>query len=230
VTTPPAPDTARDGVQDADQDSDQDSDRDADRDSVLVGPEEAVPAAPVPRGAPPGAAVALLLCVALVGLGVVALREVLVGRELPGLGSVPGEAWLAPSLTGATSLVQGWGAVLVGATGLVLGGLLVAAAVAGRPARGIRLVGRHRLDVPLDLDQRGVAALAADAALKDPEVLMSRARAGPRRVVVDVSVDPRDPHDESSLSAGLTSLVEDRLGDLEPCPRVQVRMHGAVPR
>lgn len=196
----------------------------------VVGGEDAVPTAGPPMGAPPVAAVALLLCAALVALGVVALREVLVGREVLGAVLVPGEPWLAPLLGSATSLVQGTTAALAGAAGLVLGYLLVAAAVTGRPARSVRLTGRHPLDVPVDLDERGVASIAADAALADPEVGTSRARATRRRVVVDVSVDPRDPHDEPSLAAGLTELVQYRLRDLDPQPRIRVRVHGAVPR
>lgn len=190
----------------------------------------AVPAAPVAVGTPSAVPVALLLCAALVGLGVVLLRELLVGREVAGTVLVPGEPWLAPSLASATSVVQGTTAVLVGLGGLLLAVLLVAAALAGRPERSVRLGSSNPLDVPVDLDGHGVAAIAAEAALADDEVGTSRASAGRRRVVVDVSVDPRDSHDETTLAADLTRRVTERLADLQPQPRVRVRVHGAVPR
>ncbi|MGJ7440733.1 hypothetical protein [Aquipuribacter sp. MA13-6] len=191
---------------------------------------EAVPAAPVAVGTPSAVGVALLLCVALVGLGVVVLRELLVGREVAGTVLVPGGPWLAPLLASATSVVQGRTAVVVGLGGLLLGGLLVASALSGRPVQSVRLGSSNPLDVPVDLDGRGVAAIAAEAALADDEVGTSRASAGRRRVVVDVSVDPRDSHDEASLAADLTRRVGGRLADLQPQPKVRVRVHGAVPR
>lgn len=191
---------------------------------------EAVPAAPVAVGTPSAVAVSLLLCLALVGLGAVLLRELVVGREVAGSVLVPGEEWLGPLLASATSVVQGRTAALVGLGGLLLGVLLVASALAGRPVQSVRLGSRNPLDVPVDLDGRGVAAIAAEAALADDEVGTSRASAGRRRVVVDVSVDPRDSHDEASLAADLTRRVGERLADLQPQPKVRVRVHGAVPR
>ncbi|WP_380169240.1 hypothetical protein [Jannaschia sp. R86511] len=198
--------------------------------AAAVPPHEAVPAARVAVGTPSVAALALLLCLGLVGLGAVLLRELLVGREVAGSVLVPGEPWLAPLLASATAVVQGRVAVLVGVVGLVLGALLVGSALAGRPARSVRLGSSNPLDVPVDLDGRGVAAIAAEAALADDEVGTSRASAGRRRVVVDVSVDPRDSHDEAALAADLTRRVGERLEGLQPRPRVRVRVHGAVPR
>lgn len=195
-----------------------------------VPPEEAVPTAPVAVGTPSAVAVSTLLCLALVALGVVLLRELLVDRELAGTVLVPGEPWVAPLLASATSVVQGEQAALAGLVGMVLGVLLVAAAVANRPPRSVRLGSTDRSAVPVDLDHHGVASIAADAALQDPEVGTSRASAGRRRVRVDVSVDPRDAHDEAALAADLSRRVQERLQDLEHRPRVQVRVHGAVPR
>lgn len=191
---------------------------------------QAVPAAAVAVGTPSVVAVALLLCLALVGLGVVLLRELLVGREVAGSVLVPGEPWLAPLLASATSVVQGTTALLVGLGGLVLGVLLVASALASRPTRSVRLGSSNPLDVPVDLDGQGVAAIAAEAALADDEVGTSRASAGRRRVQVDVSVDPRDHHDEQALADDLTRRVTERLAGLQPPPKVRVRVHGAVPR
>jgi hypothetical protein len=192
--------------------------------------DQVVPVAPLRVGTPPAAGVAVVLCAALVVLGVVALRELVVGREVAGTVPVPGDPWLAPLLGSATAVVAGTTAVLVGAAGMVLGVLLVAAAVAGRPPRGVRLVARHPLDVPVDLDLRGVAALAAEAALADDEVETSRASATRRRVTVDVSVDPREPHDEAALVRAVTARVQDRLVDVDPQPVLRVRVHGAVAR
>lgn len=197
---------------------------------IVVAPGQAVPAAPVAVGTPSAVAVAVLLCLGLVALGVVLLRELLVGREVAGTVLVPGEPWLGPLLGSATSVVRGDVAALVGLGGLFLGAVLVAAALAGRPRRSIRLAARDDHEVPVDLDQRGVASLAADAALQDPEVGTSRAAASRRRVVVDVSVDPRDEHDEAALAAALRSRVGERLGDLQPQAKVRVRVHGAVRR
>lgn len=190
----------------------------------------AVPVAAPPVGTPAVVGVAVLLCLALVGLGVVALREVLIGRQVAGTALVPGEPWLAPLLSSATSVVQGSTAALAGAAGLLLGALLVATAVASRPRRTVRLASRHGLDVPVDVDLRGIASIAADAALADDEVGTSRASAGRRRILVDVSVDPRDSHDEAAVAAGVSARVLERLQDLEPLPKVRVRVHGAVPR
>lgn len=194
---------------------------------TTVARDQAVPVAGPPLGTPSVVPVAVLLCLALVGLGVVALREVLVGRQVAGTTLVPGDAWLGPLLRSATSLVQGGSAVLAGVGGLLLGVLLVMLAVAARPRPSARLAARHPMDVPVDVDLRGVAALAADAALVDAEVGTSRATARPRRVVVDVSVDPRDSHDEARLAAGVTERVAERLRDLDPSPKVRVRVHGA---
>lgn len=191
-------------------------------------PRQAVPAAPVAVGTPSAVPVALLLCLGLVALGVLLLRELLVGREVAGTVLLPGEPWFGPLLTSATSVVPGDVAALAGAGGLVLGVLLVAAAVSSRPRRSIRLGAKDEHAVPVDLDGRGVSSLAADAALQHPEVGTSRAGASGRRVVVDVSVDPRDDHDESELATELTRRVGERLGDLQPRPKVRVRVHGAV--
>uniref|UniRef100_UPI0030EBB139 DUF6286 domain-containing protein n=1 Tax=Aquipuribacter hungaricus TaxID=545624 RepID=UPI0030EBB139 len=188
---------------------------------------EVLPPAAAPAGVPAAAVLATLLCLALVALGLLALREVTAGREVGGQVVVPGEPWAAPLLASATEVVPGTTAVAAGAAGLVVGLLLLLVALRPRPARTVRLVDPAGRGVPLDLDPGSVARLAADTALGEDEVLSSRGRADRRRVAVHVTVDPRDAHDVRSLTASTAQRVAARLEGLQPAPRVGVHVHGA---
>lgn len=179
-----------------------------------------------PVGTPPAAVVSVLLCLALLGLGVVLLRDVLVGREVAGRVLVPGEPWLAPLAASATAVLQGRLAVAAGVAGVLLALVLLVVALRRRPPRAVRLHGPGEDSLPLDVDGSGVAALAADAALADDAVESSRAVAGRRSVQVRVVVDPRDQVDTRALSTAVGEQVRERLDGLHPAPRVQVRVHG----
>lgn len=179
------------------------------------------------RGVPAAVPVAVVLDLALLCLGVVLLRELLVGREVAGDVLVPGEPWLAPALGSATSVLAGTTAAVAGASIAVLGALLLLLALARRPRRTATLGGGA---TPVHLPWRSVAALAADAALRADEVEASRASASGRSVVVDVTLDPRVPHDPAAVRADVTGRVEEVLDGLERPVRVRVRTHGVVPR
>ena len=195
--------------------------------SSPLSPAETLPAAAAPVLLAPAAAVSVLLCLGLVALGVLALREALLGREVAGTVLVPGEAWFSPLLGSATSVVPGTVAVASGAAAALLGLLLLVLALRPRRVRTLRLVDPTGSGVPIDLDPADVGDLAADTALADGEVGASRAHADRRRVGLHLTVDPRDSHDVAALTTATLARVDLRLADIRPTPRVRVTVHGA---
>lgn len=190
-------------------------------------PVDVVPPAAAPVLLAPAAVVSVLLCLGLVGLGVLALREALLGREVAGAVLVPGEPWFAPLLASATSVVPGAVAVASGVAAALLGVILLVLALRPRRVRTLRLVDPTGAGVPIDLDPADVGDLAAQTALADGEVVTSRARADRRHIGLHLTVDPRDPHDVAALTAAALDRVERRLADIRPAPRVRVTVHGA---
>lgn len=195
-------------------------------DSGNTAAEQILPAARAAVGIPTAAWLGVLLSVALIALGLTLLREVLVGRTVADTVPVPGEPWLGPVLSDATSVVTGTTAVVVGSAAAVLGVMLLVAALTRRPRLTMGLLPHRVGDLVVEVDARSVAALAADAALRHPDVVTSRASATRRRLVMDVSTDPRDQHDEATLVAEVIALVDGVLVDLQPQLRSQVRVHG----
>lgn len=197
-------------------------------------PPEPGPAMPrfarAPVDVPTVVLVAVLLCVALVGLGLVALRDALVGRTLDSRVLVPGDAWL-PYLLERSTLVPGDAVVVGGVGAAVLGLTLVVVAFLPRPPRTLLLrvtAPGGGPGLPVHVERPAVADLAADAALDVSEVDSSRAVVRRRRVAVHVTVDPRDPHDARVIADAVAERVRDRLRDLRPTPVVRVRVHGVM--
>lgn len=183
------------------------------------------PARP-PVGIPGVALVSVLLALALLGLGAVLLRELLVSTSVNGEVLVPGDPWLAPVASSATGIIRSSLTMVVAVAGGLLGLLLVVLALKPRPSPTSRLVGDDDAAISFDVDEPGLAALAADAALGVTEVETSRATGSRRRMVVHVCVDPRAGYDNSAIAGPVSRLVQERLSGLLPPPRVAVRVHG----
>lgn len=201
-----------------------DDDRDAGT-APESAPVRITPARP-PVGTPGVAAVSIVLVLALLGLGTVLLRELLVSTAVNGEVLVPGDPWLAPVAASATGVIRSSLTLAVAVAVGLLGLLLVVSALKPRPSPTSRLVGDDDAAISFDVDERGLTALAADAALGVTEVETSRASGGRRRMVVHVSVDPRAGYDRSAIAGQVSRLVQERLSGLRPPPRVAVRVHG----
>lgn len=164
-----------------------------------------------PTGAPPVAAVALLLAVLLLALAVVLGRDVLVAA-----GAVSGEPWTTGWLTAVDGLEpQSWmvpGGIVTALVGL----WLVVAALRRRPRPDVELGTSGAIWV----DRGDTARLAQTAALTADGVLDARATRTRRGVRVTVTTTASDV---SPVVADVRSQVERTLSELSPTPSVSVK-------
>lgn len=151
-----------------------------------------------------------ILAVLLAALGVILIRDALIGLDVLG-----GPAWLTAALDGVGGSTAEWWMVPAGVAVALLGVWMVVTAL--RP--------RSRKTVPVTsatgvfLRTRDVARLASDAAGEVDGVLSAASTASRRAVIVTV---------RSTATAGIAGEVGDavrrRLAPLETPPQVRVRV------
>ncbi|MEH3143121.1 MAG: DUF6286 domain-containing protein [Mycobacterium kyogaense] len=170
-----------------------------------------VRAAPVPLAAAGASKVAVVLAILLAALGVVAVRDAVVG-----LGWASGSTWLpvaADAIDGFTP--AGW-LTIAGVVAVLIGLLLIVLALKPRRRTAVAVTAR----TPMYLTVDGIAALAGAAARDIPGVVDARATSSRRRVVVRCRVT-RD--DGGAMRGSITDAVTRSVGALQSPPRVVVR-------
>ncbi|WP_182347944.1 DUF6286 domain-containing protein [Tomitella gaofuii] len=181
------------------------------------------PPAPAPRAAPAAAATMVLLGVALLIAGAVAVRELLIFHAI-----VPGAPWLAPASQWIAGLTwRKWmyyaapAAVIVGVAALV---------TAFRPRRRTHI--RTAAAPPVWLSETAVARACSARAQQIAAVESARTTATRRHVHVTVTV-PERPWEPPPGDSALTELVRERVAPftrtLHPEPAIRVRIVRVLP-
>lgn len=170
-----------------------------------------VPAAPVPVAAAGASKVAVVLAVLLAALGVLAVRDAVVG-----LGWTSGSLWLPAAADAVDGFEPADWLVAAGAATVLVGLTLTVIALAPRRRTAVAVTA----ETPVYLTVDGVAALAGAAAREVAGVVDARATASRRRVVVRCRVT-RD--DSGAVRRAVTDAVTQNLSMLETPPRVVVR-------
>jgi hypothetical protein len=169
--------------------------------------------ATAPKQAAGASYLASLMALMLIGLGVVGVRDALLGA-----GVIDGSLWIPAVLRRFDGLVAGTWLMPVGVVALVLG--LFCIALALKPRR------RRTVDVDADsmvyLDVREVARIASVAAESVPGVLGAKTSATRRRVAVRCSVTGPVPHDS------IERAVAGELAQLTRPPRIRVKTRTAA--
>lgn len=170
-----------------------------------------VRAAPVPVAAAAASKVAVVLAIVLAALGVVAVRDAVVG-----LGWASGSTWLPV----AADAVDGFAPVdwltIAGVAVVLIGLLLVVLALKPRRRTAVAVSAQ----TPMYLTVDGIAALAGAAARDIAGVVDARASSSRRRVIVRCRVT-RD--DSGAMRATIAEAVTRNLSTLQNPPRVVVR-------
>lgn len=171
-----------------------------------------------PRRAPVVVPTAIVLAVVLIGLAVVAVRELLVSQ-----GWAAGSP-IVPGLVDALDGVRASLGLAIGGGAVALAGLMVLW-LALRPGRRTHL--RVSGDADLWLAPGAVAAVAQETADRLPGVMSAdSSRSTRRRVVVDVVVAARNTPDGPQEAAAVTEHVRAVLDDEVGRPtgtRIKVR-------
>lgn len=167
--------------------------------------------APVPVAAAAASKVAVVLAILLAAVGVVAVRDAVVG-----LGWASGTTWLPV----AADAVDGFAPVAwltaAGVAVVLIGLALVVLALKPRRRTAVAVTAQ----TPMYLTVDGIAALAGAAARDVAGVVDARATSTRRRVVVRCRVT-RD--DSSAMRATIDEAVTRHLSVLQNPPRVTVR-------
>lgn len=153
-----------------------------------------------PRGRPAASGVSLVLGAALIGVGVVAVHDLAVDRGWSG-----GPSWTGSLLDDVDGLTAGTGVVVTGVAAVVIGLLLLVAAL--KPAPRTHETTPGQADVWVT--RRAVRAVAVGAAEDTAGVETARARHRRGRVVVTVQSDRPDAATlvEASVSEALAGLT-----------------------
>ncbi|GAC66461.1 hypothetical protein [Gordonia soli] len=164
-----------------------------------------------PSANPSAAVAGVFVGLALLGLAVVAVRDLLVR-----VGWVDGEEWLHTTAVQIAGL-QWWDWMWAAAIGSVLvGGLLVLSALRPRRRTHVSLAGYEVL-----WTRRGdVARRCSTAVLAEPGVEHATTVVGRRRVALTVTAARPDAVDTDVLR----SIVDGVLADLDRRPRVKIRV------
>lgn len=158
--------------------------------------------ATAPTRAPIASLFAALIAIALVALGVVAVRDLAVAQ-----GWTTGSPWATPVVESLDGLTAGTPVVVAGVVAGVLA--LVLLYVALKPARRTHAKGADSA-TDLWVTPAAVAALAREAADRTSGVQAAEARATRRKVSVSVSVDPS----ASGVAEAVQQSVSDQLSGL----------------
>lgn len=171
--------------------------------------------APEPRGLAVAALPAVLLGVALLGIGGVCVRELMLFA-----GWFDGPRWLENSAGWVAQLqFQGW--MRFAAPAAVLAGLLlILAAVKPRS----RTHGRVRADTDIWLRPTDIARLCSAAAFACTEVLTASTSVGRKDVVVSVTAPDEDGVGFDELTARVRDHVTAVLSELEQPLTVRVNV------
>jgi len=177
---------------------------------TVVTHEFSVRSGSAPVAAAGASKVAVGLAVLVAAVGVVAVRDAVIG-----LGWAAGVTWLpgvASAVDGLTP--QPW-FVAAGAVLILVGLVLVAVAVSPRRRTAVAV----RAQTPVYLSVGAVAALAAARARDVPGVVDAGAAASRRRIIVRCKVTG----DEDAVTRTVTGAVTESLGALTRPPRTVVR-------
>lgn len=156
-------------------------------------------AVPVPRARPGAAAAAMLFSLVLIGVAVVAVRDLAVTR-----GWTTGSTWTGSVVDDLDGLEAGAAVVAGGIVAIVLGLWFVLVSL--RPARRTHRKATTGSDVWVT--DNAVAALAATAAEDTPGVASATARNRRSRIAVTVQSDRPDASEQvgASVRAALDGL------------------------
>ena len=168
-------------------------------------------AAPVPVAAAAASKVAVVLSILLAALGVVAVRDAVVG-----LGWASGSQWLPVAADAVDGFAPADWVTVAGVAVVLIGLLLVVLALKPRRRTAVAVTAQ----TPMYLTVDGIAALAGAAARDVAGVVDARATSSRRRVVVRCRVTGDD---SGALRAGITDAVTRSLSALQSPPRVVVR-------
>lgn len=172
----------------------------------------AAPAAKAPLAAPAATTVSVVLALVLVGAGIVAGRDALIG-----FGAITGAPWIAAGLKAIDGLTaQSWmrpAGIVVAMIGL----LLLLAAI--KP--------RKRTHVPTNapdawITPRDVRRVARTAALSLTGVDATTASGSARSLTL--SITPVNGYDTSQLDESVRSVVTESLSSLANPPRLKTRL------
>ncbi len=156
--------------------------------------------------------VALLLALAVVGIGVLGIQTALVSA-----GALTGTSWLTWLIQGFDGLTAGAWALSVGVALLLLGLLVLVAALRRRPRTAVAL----RASTGVFLRPHDVARLAENAADEVDGVSTASASATRSRVRVRVTTTG-----DAGVEEAVRAAVSERLGALDSLPRITVATSG----
>lgn len=169
-------------------------------------------AAKAPVGHGPVPAIGIVLSLAVIGLGVVGIRDALVSA-----GAIEGETWISS----VVELFDGWRPELwlvpVGVLLVLLGLWLLLVAVRPRPRTGIAV----RAETGVYLRAADVKRIAVRAAADVDGVLTASADASRRKVDVQIATTG-----DSSTAERVRAAVQEVLQPLEVQPTVRVKVAG----
>ena len=175
-----------------------------------VGTVQPLAAAKAPVGTGPIPTIGIVLSIMVVGVGVVGIHDALVG-----LGAVDGTPWIDHLV----EVIDGWQPqawlLPVGILLVLLGLWLLMAALRPRPQTGFAL----RAETGVYLRAADLQRLAVRAAGDVDGVISARSTASRRKVEVKI-VGTGAP----STADRVRAAVEHALADLEPAPRVEVKI------
>lgn len=188
----------------------------ADSVAAVDGSAPALVAGPEPKAAPAASAVGVLGSLAVIGGGVIAIREVLVGS-----GAVTGSRWLPSAVDWIDGLEpQAW-MVPAGIGAAVLGLVLMLLAV--KPRRSTH---RSLLADGVYLRRKDLAALLETTVGRVDGVGTGRVVTSKRRATVSVTALPGA--DTAAVRRGATDAVAREVAILSEVPKVKVKVASAV--
>lgn len=158
--------------------------------------------------------IAQLLALALIGLGVIAIRDVLVVT-----GVLTGQPWIPAAISAVDGLTSQPWLVAVAAAAIVLGVIVLIAAVKPRPRKVVPLTSASGVYL-----RTGDVAAVAQHAAADVDGI-THARVSATAQAVTVTADTTAPSDQHSAVRGaVTQAVNDALTGLERPPSVKVTL------
>lgn len=167
------------------------------------------PAAPPPVGTGPVPLLGLLLAVVVTALGVLALRDGLVGT-----GTISGQDWLGTQLASVAELAPAPWMLPVGVLAAAIGVALLLVALRPRRAAATGLSAAPGVY----LGARDLARIAVAAAEDVDGVISAQAAGTPRSLAVTLRTTGA-----ADAVAQVRTAVTAKLSGLDPAPRVRVR-------
>lgn len=155
-----------------------------------------------------------LLALALISIGVVAIRDVLVAT-----GVITGQPWIPTAIAAVDGLTpQPW-LVAAAVAAIILGVVVLIAALKPRPRKVVPLTSATGVYL-----RTGDVATVAQHAAADVDGI-THARASATQRAVTVTADTTAPHDlQRAVRAAVTQAVTEALAGLERPPTVKVTL------